>query len=138
MGMATSARRQLHIRIAGALGALLCLLLMAGCGGSSSGVAAEATAAAARWRPRPARRARTAAAGRRPGLIGRSALAMTITSMKADARLELEFDGSPLLNQRSLVTRCKILERSVDHNEEPDHRSARRMMIRLSMMCMGS
>ncbi len=47
MGMATSARRQPYIRIAGAFGALLCLLLMAGCGGSSSGDAAEATATTA-------------------------------------------------------------------------------------------
>lgn len=43
--MPVSARRQLHIKAAGAFVALLCLLLMAGCGGSSGSGAAAATEA---------------------------------------------------------------------------------------------
>ncbi len=41
------AHPQLRIGIAGVFGAVLCLLLMAACGGSSSGSAAEATATSA-------------------------------------------------------------------------------------------
>ncbi|HEV8191184.1 MAG TPA: plastocyanin/azurin family copper-binding protein [Ktedonobacterales bacterium] len=49
--MAVAARHQLLIRIAGVFGALLCLLLMAACGGSSSGGTAEATAPTAPTAP---------------------------------------------------------------------------------------
>jgi plastocyanin len=45
--MAASARHQLHIRIAGVFSMLLFLVVMAACGGSSSGGTAEATATVA-------------------------------------------------------------------------------------------